>query len=229
MNIEMLHPKITIITVVYNGVNSIEKTIVNVLNLNYPNLDFIVVDGNSTDGTVQILNQYREKLTWLITEPDKGIYDAMNKGWELADNESYILFLGAGDEVVELPDMNLYKNAEVIYGDVELGQRGTFKSTVGWRSFLGNSVHHQAMLVKKSIHPTPPFSLEFKVYADFDFNQRLIKSGVKFLKDPGFRSYAMEGGVSEKIDTKESLRVVRKNYGSLVGYLAALYYHLQKV
>ena len=222
-------PLITIITVVYNGVNSIEQTIQSVINLSYPNIAYIIIDGNSTDDTVKIIKRYEAKITKLVIEADQGIYDAMNKGWALAKDDSYILYLGSGDKIIKLPNMELHQDAGVIYGDVALGEKGVFRSTVGWRSFLGNSIHHQALLIKKSLHILPPFSLKFKIYADFDFNQRLIKAGVKFHRDTDFYAYALDGGVSAKMTEKESLMVVKKNYGLWMYFFAIIYYQLQSI
>jgi glycosyltransferase involved in cell wall biosynthesis len=226
--IEPSTPIITIITVVYNGVKHIEDTIQSVLTQHYPNLRFVVIDGGSTDGTIDILKKYDERLEW-ISEPDAGIYDAMNKGWVKGDVNSFILFLGAGDRILKLPDMHKFDTADVIYGNVYLGERRKFSAFVGLTSFFGNTIHHQALLIKKAIHVEPPFSLAYKVYADFDFNQRLLKSGVKFWKDEEFLGYALEGGVSSEINVKECLEVVKNNYGLVVSWLGYLFYKLQKV
>lgn len=222
-------PVITIVTVVYNGADSLLNTINNVAELDYPNINYFIIDGGSNDGTLEIIRQNQKKIKYWVSEKDNGIYDAMNKGWIRADADSFILFLGSGDKILKLPDMSLYSCNDVIYGDVQLGEAGRFKSTVNWRFRFGNTVHHQSMLVRKSVHPDPPFSLAFKVYADFDFNQRLMKAGVGFHKDKDFYAYALGGGISAQINTQESLKVVKKNYGPLMSMLASLYYQLRKI
>ena len=153
----------------------------------------------------------------------------MNKGWQLADSDSYIIFLGAGDYIIQLPDMSKYTNENIIYGMVEMGSRYIFNTTVNFRLKLANAVHHQALLIKKSIHLQPPFLLQYPIYADFDFNQRLYKAGYKFVKDPYFLSHAMAGGVSSIDDRKEMLKIVGKNFGSLYVLFAKLYYLFQDV
>jgi len=225
----MTKPLISVITVCYNAVNYIEATILNVIGQKDENIQFIIIDGGSTDGTVEIIKKYEGHIKYWISESDKGIYDAMNKAWAKADNDSYLLYLGAGDKIIALPDMSLYGDADVIYGDAFLGENKLFKSTVGWRSYLGNTIHHQAMLVKKSLHFDPPFSLDFKIYSDFDFNQRLLKQGVKFCRDHSFQGYALEGGVSEQLDIDEIAQIVTKNHGFLIGKLSKLYFKLQKL
>ena len=87
--------KVSVITVVYNDVKNIEKTIKNVLKQTYTNLEYVVVDGASKDGTLDIIKRYEGKLRW-ISEPDKGIYDAMQKGANTATGE-WIIFRNCGD------------------------------------------------------------------------------------------------------------------------------------
>src|SRR5687768_8762484 len=100
---ESIPPAITIITVTYNAAEHLEKTIQQVAKLTYNNLSYIIVDGGSTDRTGALIQQYSNVITRWISERDAGIYDAMNKGWSMADPLSYILFLGAGDYVYSLP------------------------------------------------------------------------------------------------------------------------------
>ena len=222
-------PLISIITVVYNGAAALEKTIESVLNLSYNNIQFIIIDGASTDGTVDVIKKYENKLKYWISEPDKGIYDAMNKGWSIADNDSFIIFLGAGDYIITLPDMSTQAKENIIYGKVWLGEKRLFNTTVDFRMRLINAAHHQALLIRKSIHYSPPFTLAFPIFSDFDFNQRLYKAGFRFKKDPSFYSYAMVGGVSSRYPKEEMLEVVKKNYGKVYVLVAKAYYFLQNL
>jgi len=222
-------PLISVITVVYNRASVIESTIQSVIDQPYKNLEYIIIDGGSLDGTVDIIKKYNHKLTFWVSEPDKGIYDAMNKGWKKASDNAYVLFIGAGDKIIQLPDLSSYTKAAIIYGNVQIGNNRIFPATSDIRLRLGNTLHHQALLIKKSIHPLPPFSLEYPTYADFDFNQRLLKAGNKPIKDNSFLSYAMEGGVSEQFKRNEALRIVKKNYGSFWVFIAKFYYGIQKI
>lgn len=225
--------KLTIITVVFNGVSSIKDTLDNVLGLAIDNLSYIVVDGNSTDGTVEILKEYEFKFkskgiryNWK-SESDKGLYDAMNKGWNMAEDEAFILFLGSGDKILQVPDYNKFENADVLFGNVMAGDY-LFNSKLDFRLRLGNMLHHQALFVRKSTYINSPFDIKYKVYADFDFNQRLLIEGRRFVKDDNFLGYALEGGVSAVYNYKEAYHIIHKNFGAHYVILAKIYYFLQR-
>lgn len=216
--------KLSIITVCYNSVAHIEATIKSVIEKESAIAEFIIIDGGSTDGTVEIIEKYREHLTFWSSEPDKGIYDAMNKGWRIAHPESYILYLGAGDKILQLPATESFINADVVVGDVELGGSHLYQGKSNLMLKLGNTIHHQAEFVRKKINPDPPFDIRYKIYADFNFNQQLLLKKIRFKKDPSFRSFALEGGVSFKFDKKEPLAIVKANFGMGYYLLARLYY-----
>lgn len=222
-------PLVTIITVVLNDAAHMEETIRSVLDLNYGNLAYFIVDGGSTDGTPELIKNYEAKLAWWVSEPDEGLYDAMNKGWAAASTDSYILFLGSGDRIISFPkDLGKFTPDEVLYGDVQLEGR-MFRGKAGFGLRCNNTLHHQALLVHKSLHPEPPFDTRFKVYADFDFNQRLVKSGVRFVHIPEFRAFASPGGISSRKAHWETLLIVRKNFGMLRCVIAVVYLALRKI
>ena len=206
---------ISVITVVRDGVLHLEGTITSVIkNKARSKIEYIVIDGGSTDGSLDIVKKYADHISYWESEPDSGIYDAMNKGWNAAADRNFVLFLGSGDRLISLPDsIWSYDCNDVLYGDVLMGEKRVFNARADYHLKLYNSLHHQALLVNKAIHPGPPFNQNYRVYADFDFNQRLMKKGVRFVYLPQFVTYAYPGGVSDKQDFSESLRIIRNNFG----------------
>lgn len=114
-------PVISVITVVYNGLSLIEKTIRSIVSQTYPNIEYIVIDGGSTDGTVEILKLYEDRISYWISEPDRGIYDAMNKGLAAATSD-YVWFMNAGDLIYS--DDTTEKIFGSVRGDGSVGVDG---------------------------------------------------------------------------------------------------------
>ncbi|HME44403.1 MAG TPA: glycosyltransferase family 2 protein [Syntrophorhabdales bacterium] len=149
----MAHPSISIITVVLNGENCLEQTIKSVLGQNYPAKEYVVIDGGSTDGTLNIINKYASQLTQWVSEPDRGIYDAMNKGVDLASGD-WLIFMNAGDEFFD--EETLMKTARYLTDDVDLvygdawfyGTRGRLLTC----DHLKMRVIHQSLLYRKRLH-----------------------------------------------------------------------------
>ena len=217
-------PLLTIITAVKNPGVSLSDTIDSIENLAYENLEYIVVDGASVDGTLQLVDDRRDLVTQYIREPDAGIYDAMNKGWRAASEKGNILFLGAGDRIVNLPEnMQRLNSGCVLYGNVWLGGRHLFRSRATRQLKFANTLHHQALIIPKRLHPDPPFNPSYRVYADFDFNQRLYQRGGCFLFDDKFVSYALPGGLSRTYSC-ESYRISKRNFGIFWGAVSWLFF-----
>lgn len=169
--------KITIITVVYNAEKDIEKTILSVKNQTYKEIEYIIVDGKSTDNTLKIINEYINFISYIISEEDKGIYDAMNKGTKIANGE-WILYLNAGDYLINNEIINDVFNAKdyndygVIYGNVI----GVYKDyTIKYKPQplnkikYGKPFHHQAQFVKAELAKNYLFKLKYPICADHDF------------------------------------------------------------
>lgn len=223
--------RITIITVVKNGASHLEETILSVIEkkATTTDIDYLIIDGGSTDGTTDIIRKYSDQISYWISEPDSGIYDAMNKGWAAAADGSFIMFLGAGDRIISLPDITSCHKNDVVYGDVLMGEKTVFKSRADFHLNLYNSLHHQALLVNKSVYPSPPFNCCYRIYADFDFNQRLKKLGANFSYSPDFIGYAHPGGVSDRSCFSESVSVISANYGFMWSVLAFSAYYVMKI
>lgn len=169
---------ISIITVTYNCVDSIEGTILSVLKQDYPYTEFIIIDGASNDGTVDIIQKYRDKITFFVSEPDKGIYDAMNKGLSKSTGD-WVFFLNAGDvfycnsTLSDILKNNTY-NSIAYFGDIYYKKQEGLKLSKGNRPFwapnhkyLSMGFSHQGVVVKSALAREFKFDLSYKCCADF--------------------------------------------------------------
>jgi glycosyltransferase involved in cell wall biosynthesis len=207
--------QIEFITVVFNGEKLLEETILSVINLSEKyKVSHIIIDGYSTDKTVDIIKQYQDHLKYWISEPDSGLYEAMNKGWAAASPDSYILFLGAGDLIYSVPQLSIDSKHKAIFGTVKRGEHQTYKSSISSKIEIGNTLHHQALLLHKSLHLDPPFNTQYRICADYEFNLRLYLKPVEFTYSEDLIAYALPGGVSQTaIAAIEMLDIVEKYFG----------------
>lgn len=181
-------PLITVVTVVYNAIKEIEGTILSVLNQTYPNIEYIVIDGDSKDGTLDIIKNYSERIDLWISEPDKGIYDAMNKAIDKATGD-WILFMNAGDyfysrESVSdvFTEKSDYNGFDVVYGDAEFRVKRFSYIVEAMEAapdrFMPFS--HQAAFTRTHLAKEYKFNTEYKIAADTDFFLRLIRNNYVF-------------------------------------------------
>ena len=168
LNIMQKLPKVSIITVTYNAEKYLEATIQSVLEQTYSNIEYLIIDGQSKDKTLEIIKKYENQITTWISQPDKGLYDAMNKGIALATGD-YLWFMNAGDEIFAKNTLEKIfareKEGDIYYGDAqfltldkkEIGLRSKvtphkLPTKLTWRSVqFGMVVCHQAILVRKKI------------------------------------------------------------------------------
>ena len=165
-------PLISVVTICYNAKNDLEKTILSVLSQTYQDIEYIIIDGGSTDGTVDIIHKYSERLFYWISEPDKGIYDAMNKGMDRATG-SWINFMNAGDtfcdnEVIKnIFGYNDLSDYSVIYGDCyvsKLNQLQYLKASSMKKLHVQMPFCHQSSFIRKT---RLRFSIDLKIAADY--------------------------------------------------------------
>ncbi|WP_052496577.1 glycosyltransferase family 2 protein [Pedobacter lusitanus] len=152
--------KLSIITVNYNDSAGLQKTINSVLNQSLQNFEFIIIDGNSNDGSKELLQQNSEPSIRWISEPDNGIYHAMNKGTRMATGE-YLLFLNSGDilfdtEVIKQVDQEIDGTYGIYYGDIifeepEQQKKIVFPDKLSFTFFYKQSLSHQASFIKKAL------------------------------------------------------------------------------
>lgn len=195
---------ISVVTVSFNAVETIEKTILSVINQNYTNIEYIIIDGGSTDGTVDIIKKYENKISYWISEPDKGIYDAMNKGISQATGE-WINFMNSGDEfytenvLTEVFSESFSEEIKVIYGKTAL----VFpKKTLISRPLSighiekGMPFCHQSTFVRTNLYKENPYNLTYKICADYNFFYSVYKKGYTFYYKKILISKFLYGGLS---------------------------------
>jgi len=221
---KLANPLISVITVVYNGFAQIEETIRSVIKHSHKEAEYIVIDGGSSDGTVEIIRKYEAHIRFWISEPDRGIYDAINKGIN-ASSGSYFLVLNAGDQLLYLPLDEVRQseeiNADVILFDVRCSDNRVFRSVVDYRTRFGNTIHHQGALYRRTLNIN--YDTSYRVYADFDMNLKLLAQKKKFIKFNKVITYHSLDGVSNNRGfIKEYFDVIKNNSGplhTLIGYL----------
>ena len=237
--------KISIITVCFNAKDTIEDTLLSVFNQTYANIELIVVDGVSNDGTLEIINKYKSKIAHFMSESDKGIYDAMNKGLKLATGD-FIIFLNANDifynnEVLISVVKALNKNPEIkiLFGDVKCisedkknAQILTYKNIQTDFSLALNNICHQVIFYHKSLFEKfGGYCLDYKICSDWDFNIKCLvqnKTAALYLQLP-IAIYQQGGFSSNAIEIcKKERKDIRKKYYSKISFFISINNFLSK-
>lgn len=225
-------PLITIITVVFNGEVGLENAILSVINQTYDNVEFIVIDGGSADGTVDIIKRHDLEIDYWVSEKDNGIFDAMNKGVSVAQGE-WILFLGSDDylindsvlseficKLLQLSEADPQKKPSLVFGDVVYSNGYYFKSKLDYRLLLHNTVHHQAALYNKALFKSFRYNSAFKTVADYELNLLIYVNKIKTFYIGKPMSFCTYGGVSSDIKSRtrsiSELNSIRKIHVNLV-------------
>lgn len=216
--------KVSIITTVFNAVKTIEQTIRSILAQTYPNIEYIIVDGGSTDGTLAIIEKYKYCLSGFISEPDKGIADGFNKGIGMATGD-WIGMINADDwyapNAVELVMQNASYKDDIICGNIMLignngYQRGK-KSKVSWLN-LGMYIMHPTCFVRREVYKhTGLYDTSLKIAMDFDMYLRIRNEGftIKYIDE--LITYMRADGVSSNVTKmfREELAVMRRHLRGL--------------
>ena len=217
--------KISIVTVCYNAENDIRYVMQSVLSQTYMNIEYIIVDGASKDNTVEVLKEYEPrfegKMKW-VSEPDNGVYDAMNKALDMVTGD-FVLFLGADDHLLSPETISkvvsmMDKSNVIYYGDVYRNSRndlyrGRFNSYL----LACENICHQAIFYPQSVYKAMKYDLNFPIYADYVYNIRNWKKCYfKYL--PICISFYNCSGLSgnDKSDEKygnKMMKEIRKNLG----------------
>lgn len=197
--------KVSIITVSYNAVNTIEQTICSVLKQSYKNIEYIIIDGQSTDGTFDIVNKYAERIDYFVSEPDTGIYDAMNKGIQQATGDIIGIINSDDwyepDTVEKIVSSFESTNAELIYGNVcyisedgEKSLKGEELSDKIWYSMV--TPHPSVFVLSKVYERYGYFNTKYKIAADYELILRFYTEGVRFLYLDQVLANFRSGGIS---------------------------------
>ena len=217
--------KITVITVVLNAVGTIKDTIQSVIDQDYQDIEHIVIDGGSTDGTMDVVNSFRKQLAIVVSEPDKGIYDAMNKGIDLASGD-VIGTLNSDDWYADKEVISRVahafgndKNLDAVYGDIVFVTKEKPHSLVRYwesRPFQeglfekGWMPAHPSFFVKKECYSRyGKFDLDLKIQSDFDLTMRfMVVNKIKTRYLPGVMVKMRMGGVTNN----RVSNVIKGNY-----------------
>ena len=197
--------KITVATVVLNSVDFIESTISSILTQTHDNIEFVVIDGGSTDGTLEVIEKYRDRIDHLLVERDRGIYDAMNKAIKLATGD-YIIFMNSGDEFASdssVADLCNCASEDVafVYGGWVVkypwGHERLARPASPENFWRGMFVQHQSVMVKTQHLVDAPFSTSVGLGADYASLLQLVASGVGYRECHKAVSRVSAGGLSD--------------------------------
>ena len=225
-------PVISIITIVYNGEMLLERTIQSIVNQTYSRIEYIIIDGHSKDKTVDIIKKYSDKISFWQSEPDKGLYDAMNKGIKVARGD-YLMFINAGDELFDKFTIEKIVNSSDILADIYYGETlmvdETFQplglrsettphklpAQLKWQDMgYGMVVCHQSILIKKTVADF--YNLAYPFCADIDWIIKALKKTTSVVNVGFVISKYLKGGLSDKKLKKSLLdrfEVMREHFG----------------
>lgn len=188
----MNYPKVSIVTVTFNCSSKIEKTLCSVISQTYPNIEYIIIDGASTDNTLSIIEKYKEHISLIKSESDKGIFDAMNKGIDAATGD-WINFMNAGDvfdnkSTIEDIFPELTSECSVLWG---ISQKRLANNKIEMRcpipfyeqkTFVRSmGINHQAVFVNLHKLGSVRFNLDYRIAADYNMLKTMYDEGHKFL------------------------------------------------
>lgn len=239
--------KITVVTVSYNAAATIEETIRSVVDQTYDNVEYIIIDGGSTDGTVDIIRRYAEGgseagkhnhvIAKWISEPDRGIYDAMNKGIALATGD-YVIFINAGDHLHNKYTMcnvsNLIDGSDVVYGNLILNLakcRFLAKPEPISDMIYRFPIFHPSCLTKTSLLKQYKYNDKFRICGDYEFYYRIYKEGYNFeYVDFTMTEFDAESGISNTdiLSAFKEESTVNKTHGTLSYYKSVILISLKE-
>jgi glycosyltransferase involved in cell wall biosynthesis len=213
-------PLISIITVVFNGEKIIEETIKSVISQTYPNIEYIVIDGSSTDSTLEVIRNYEHSIHYWLSEKDHGIYDAMNKAIDIARGE-LIYFLNAGDSLYEVNIVEriakVYEPNNSVYGNVLFNQsQKIYNGKFSKLKLLHKNICHQSIFYNNHFLKKNKFDLHYSILADYAINFKLFGKSPPRYADIIVARYDENGKSSREVDLlfrKDKEILIKDNFG----------------
>lgn len=216
-------PLISVITVCWNSAETIEQTIQSIQSQTYENVEYIIVDGNSSDATLDIIRKYEHLIDYYVSEPDKGIYDAMNKGLELAQGEAVLLLNSddwyRDDAVERLVNAWQYSGCDFVGAlALYIGEDGNNyvlpSMSYDHSVLLRMPLRHETMLIPSALYDkVGPYDLSYPIIADFDLTIRLFRAGASYfeLREPllNFRTTGVSNTAMEQLHDEHHALLVR--------------------
>ncbi len=218
------NPLISIVTVTYNAAPFIEETLKSIINYPDKNFEYIVIDGNSTDGTQKIVEKYFAGINVWLTEPDNGIPDALNKGVKLAKGK-YVLFILAGDKLIDLPYMQIAaEDADVVCFPVKVTANIICYPKVNNWLKIKNTIPHQGAFFKRT--PNLIHDNRYRFFCDFALCQIYYINNLSFkvYNEPIVAFHGLDGATSEKKNFHEVFEIIKQNYGITYKALSYVYW-----
>lgn len=235
------NPLITVITVVFNGENDLEKTILSVINQSYNNVEYIIIDGGSKDNSVNIIRQYEDKIDYWLSESDSGIYDAMNKGVKFSNQSSYLYFLNSGDYLYDVDIFaklsTLLDGQTVVFGKIQYDTGEIVKSKLSVNTYLHNTLHHQSVFYPSPIIKSMGFDCSYRIMADYKLNLQIYNTRkYNFIYQDDIIALCTENGLSRsdfnlvKIEiNKVQSQIFGRFFGSILAIIFNTKFFLWKI
>jgi len=218
-------PLVSIISVVFRARQELPSLLESIIALRDDSTELIVIDGASGDGSIDILRRFDDSIDYWISEPDQGIYDAMNKGIAAATGK-FVLHLNAGDRLRRIPRQELEQaladNIDVACFAVEMAGFGVHRPRTGFILRFANAWHHQGTFYRRASHLG--YDTQYRIYGDFDLNQRMVKAGKSVRLSNTVVAEQVSVGVSgDRATYREQYHVVQQNFGTPYVCLARLW------
>lgn len=232
-------PLISIIIVVFNGERFIQNAIESVLSQGYSNIELILIDGKSTDRTMNIVQKYEEQISVMVSETDLGIYDAMNKGIKLSRGD-WLYFLGSDDTLYSKNTIaSVFGNEskiedyiDIIFGNVVDEEGKLIRSSLNWKTLLHNTLHHQSAFYRSSLFKHFYYRTDLRIISDYELNLISYISGNKHLSTNDIIAVCRNGGIStdhnnHRTFVNETNLIRLKHLPGIAGYILKYLFELK--